>query len=368
MPLRIVSNWAATVCALLSAAALLFASGCGGGGSTDEAVSSNGDSATAATSGKSSSTSSKSGGATSDSGSGRSGPKTIDGIPYDVFFDRPLEVAADSRTGGTAPAIAATTTGGTPAAAATEPAADNAAKPEAEDVSWSKLIPAEMLNEEVRFLRNEIQSRLTNMGAYKKSVLELPVFGSALAYFAEIASRHDGDISWKANAKYIRALGSKIAVVTSGSDAQTKNSYEEVNNAYLTINEILNNNTPAELPEVEDEAPDFSEVADMFYLMKRMERGQQWMQTNTGSESGFNDKAATLAREVAVMVALTQAYYAPGYGYADDEEFLGYLNKLRDAGLGMRKAVEEKDFAKYDELRSAAGQQCTQCHSVFKNG
>ena len=365
MPFRTSLSRSTACGVVLSALSLLVASGCGGSSSESTETGKSGSSSV--------SKSSKSSGSTSKSGDNDSvaddsgGQRSIDGIPLDVFFDRPLEVASDQRTGGTAPAVAATTPDAT-TAAPTESAGDPPAAPKPDDVSWSELIAAELLNEEIRSLRNEMQSRLTNMGAYKKAVLELPVFGSAVAFFAEVASRHDGDISWKEHAKHIRVLGARIAAVTSASDAQTKKAYDEVNNAYLTINEILNNNTPAELPEIEDEAPDFAEFADMFYLMKRMERGQQWMQTDTGSESGFNDKAATLAREVAVMVALTQAYYAPGYGYSDDEEFLGYLNKLRDAGIGMRKASEEKDFAKYDELRSVAGQQCTQCHSVFKNG
>lgn len=350
---------------VLSALSLLVVSGCGGG-SSDSTDAGKKESGSVAKSENSSGSTLKSGGNES-GGEESGGQRSIDGIPLDVFFDRPLEVANDQRTGGTTPAIAATTPD-TTAAATTEPAGDPPADSKSDDVSWPDLITAEAINDEVRFLRNEMQSRLTNMGSYKKAVLELPVFGSAIAFVAEIAARHDGDISWKENAKYIRVLGAKIAEVTSSSTAQSRNSFDEVNNAYLTINEILNNNTPAELPEADDDSGDFSEFADMFYLMKRMERGQQWMQTNAGSESGFNDKAPTLARELAVMVILTQAYYSEGYGYADDEEFVGYLNKLRDAGTGMLKALEEKDFAKYDELRSAASQQCTQCHSVFKNG
>jgi len=350
---------------LLSAFTLATTAGCGGS-SAEPPETASGESPTAATSSKPQSPKSSS----SDSEpQADTGPKTVDGIPYDVFFDRPLEVAADSRTGGAAPAIAAAAPGDAPAAAAdTTPETATEEKPASAEVSWSKLISAELLNEEVRALRNEMQSRLTNMGAYRRSVLELPVFGSAIAFFAEIGSRHDGDIPWKDHANHIRVLGAKIAEVTSGSTAQNRNSYDEVNNAYLTINEILNNNTPAELPEIEEDTPSFAAFAEMFYLMKRMERGQQWMQTNAGSESGFNDKAAILAREIAAMIVLTQAYYEEDYGYSDDEEFRGYLNILRDSGLGMQKALEEKDFAKYDELRSTANQQCTQCHSVFKNG
>ena len=363
MPLSIASTRTAAFGTLLSAITLFTIAGCGGG-SSDTPETTKGDSTTASTSSKSASSEPTNSESEPQS---NAGPKTIDGIPYDVFFDRPLEVAADARTGGTAPALAATQPTETPETT-TDAASDTEPEPASADVSWSELITAELINEEVRALRNEMQSRLTNMGAYRRSVLELPVFGSAIAFFGELGSRHDGDIPWKENANHIRVLGAKIAEITSSSTAQNRNSYEEVNDAYLTINEILNNNTPAELPEIEEETPSFATFADMFYLMKRMERGQQWMQTNAGSESGFNDKAPTLSREIAAMIVLTQAYYEEDYGYADDEEFLGYLNTLRDSGLGMQKALEEKDFGKYDELRSTANQQCTQCHSVFKNG
>lgn len=351
---------------VVCAVTLLLATGCGGGSSEAPSTDKGSSSSTSSTE----KSSSKSAGSTSSGSTLSTGKESttreIDGIPLDVFYDRPLEVAADSRTGGTAPGLTTAQTTATAETPASEPTADSA--PKAVDVSWSELIPAEQLNDEVRFLRNEMQSRLTNMGGYKKSTLELPVFGSAIAFFAEVATRHDGDISWKENAKYIRVLGTRIAEVTSSAQAQTRNSYDEVNDAFLTISEILNNNTPAELPEVEEEAPDFADFADMTYLMKRLERGQEWLQTNTGSESGFTDKRATALRETAVMAALTQSFYSENYGYADDEEFTGYLDLLREAGTGMHKAVEEKDFAKYDELRSQAGQQCTQCHSVFKNG
>ncbi len=351
-----------TLIFLLSASTLLLASGCGGG-STPGETSESGKSSSTST-GKKSKPSTKS---TATADASDSGPREIDGIPFDVFFDRPLEVASDSTTGAS-PGVAMTQPVAT--TEATTETADNTTAsetPAAAAVSWSTLISAESINDEVRFLRNEMQSRLTNMGAYKRSTLEIPVFGSSIAFFAEIAARHDGEISWKENAKYIRVLGTRISEVSSSAQGQTRNSYDEVNNAFLTINEILNNNTPAELPEVEDEAPDFADFADMTYLMKRVERGQQWMQTNTGSESGFNDKAATAIRETAVLAAMSEAFKAEGYGYNEDEEFTGYLDILRDAGTGMKKAVEEKDFSKYDELRSQAGQQCTQCHSVYKN-
>ncbi|MHC4877824.1 MAG: hypothetical protein ACYTGL_15290 [Planctomycetota bacterium] len=347
---------------LLSASALLPASGCGGSNTPAETPESN--SSASESSGKPAKSSTKS---KATANASESGPREIDGIPFDVFFDRPLEVAADSTTGAS-PGIAMTQPGAaTDAAADTTDSAAASEAPAAAAVSWSTLISAEAINDEVRFLRNEMQSRLTNMGAYKRSTLEIPVFGSSIAFFAEIAARHDGDISWKENAKYIRVLGTRISDVSSSAQGQTRNSYDEVNDAFLTINEILNNNTPAELPEVEDESPDFADFAEMTYLMKRVERGQQWMQTNTGSESGFNDKAATAIRETAVLAAMSEAFKAEGYGYNEDEEFTGYLDILRDAGTGMKKAVEEKDFSKYDELRSQAGQQCTQCHSVYKN-
>lgn len=294
----------------------------------------------------------------------------VGGVPLDVYFDNPLAVASDNRAVGgttvakTEPAAGAGTMTAPPATT-TEP--EPPAASSGGTVDWTALITKDDLEGEVQSIRNELNSRLTNFGAYKRSTLEIPVFGTTLAFLADIARRHDGDIAWKAKAHFIRTLAGEMVEVTSSSTAGVKKSYDKVNEAFLKIVEILNNNDPAELPEAEVEA-DFVDFVEMGYLMKRLERGANWLQTNTGSEDGFTEKAALAKRELSVFALIGESFATEGFGYNEYEDFVGWTYEMRDAAKGMNKAVDAKSFTEFDTLRSTINQKCTQCHSVYRNG
>ena len=351
-----------TQCCLALGLSVMLATfaGCGGGSDDDKA-----DTGSASTkSTKSSSGSQKTATAKTETDE----RPNIGGIPLDVYFDNPLAVASESGTvAGSAVAMTTTTPDSTASTATTEPEPEPEPEPAGGNVNWSELITAENLEGEVKSIRNELNARMTNFGAYKRSTLEIPVFGTTLAFLADIGRRHDGDVSWKEKAHIIRELAVAMVDVTSSSTAGVKKSYDEVNDSFLKICDILDNNDPPGLPDAEPEA-DFGDFADMGYLMKRLERGSQWLQNNVGSENGFTDNGDLAKREVGVFALISEAFAAEGYGYADYEDFIEWTHGMRDAATGMNKAVDAKNFDEFDTLRSTLNQKCTQCHSVYRNG
>jgi hypothetical protein len=345
----------------LSLVAMLVAfSGCGGGDKKK--------SETAGTSTKSKTSKSKSGSRKpSTSNPAVDGPREVGGIPFDVYFADPLAEANDQRVVG-GPAIAI------PDGAMTDPP-PTTAKPEPEPAvaassdgpDWSKLISTEELLSEVKSIRNDLNSRMVNFGAYKRSTLEIPVFGSTLAFLADIARRQDGDVKWKDKAHFIRALAIEMVDVTSSSTAGVKKSYDAVNESFLKICDILDSNDPPELPEVDVEA-DFVDFVEMGYLMKRLERGEEWLKNNTGSEDSLNEKGALAQREVSVVATISESFMTEGFGYNEYEDFAAWAYGMRDAAKTMHKAVPAKAFNEFDEARSKISQSCTACHGVYRNG
>ena len=305
------------------------------------------------------------------------GRRTVGGVPFDVYFDNPLAEASDQRpvggggvTGPVGAEVAMTTEGSattpspetSPPPAAVEPAVASADGPK-----WSELISAQELLDEVQSIRNDLNARMANFGAYKRAMLEVPVFGSTLAFLADVARRHDGDIKWKDKAHYIRALAITMSDIAGSSTGGVKKSYDEVNEAFLKISEILNNNEPAELPEVDVEA-DFVDFVEMGYLMKRLERGENWLKNNTGSEDSLAEKMGLAQREVSVFAAISQSFTSEGFGYAEYEDFVKWADGMRDSAKAMHKAAPAKAFSEFDQARSKISQSCTACHSVYRNG
>jgi len=289
-----------------------------------------------------------------------------------VFFDSPLKIAADESevgTGGGGAQPVAPESDGNIGTAAAAPADDPpAAASGAGAVAWAELMSAELVESSVKNLRNELSTRLVNLGAYNSSFLEISVFGSALSFVAEVGRQHDGDIGWKKNAHMIRALGIAMVEVTGGSTARGKKGYDKVNDAFLTICEILDGNDPAAPPETEEEV-DISEAAEMAYLMKVIERQREWMQNNVGNEDAFKEKAELAQREAALMATIGEAFNVEGYGYGAgiDPEFTGFAYGFRDAAKAMSGAAKSGNFEEFDLQRSQAAQKCAQCHMVYRN-
>ena len=301
------------------------------------------------------------------------GRRTVGGIPFDVYFDNPLAEASDQRlvAGGGAAGQSSTDAGMNTGGSTTPPPTTvvepepNAAAASSDGPNWSELIASQELLDEVQSIRNDLNSRLVNFGAYKRAFLEVPVFTSTLAFLADIARRQDGDIKWKDKAHFIRALAIQMADITGGSTAGVKKSYDAVNESFLKICDILDGNEPPGLPEVEAEA-DFADFVEIGYLMKRLQRGEKWLLTNVGSEDGFKEKGTLAQREVSLFAAISQSFKSEGFGYGEYKDFSGWADEFRDASRGMHKAVDRKNFNEFDGLRSLLTQKCTQCHGVYK--
>lgn len=292
----------------------------------------------------------------------------IDGIPIDVFFPEPLVTA--SETGEVVTSVAPT-----PATSGTEPETGTGgesdppaeAKPAGDGaVAWHDVISPEMLKGEMKSIRLQLQQRLMTLASYNSSYLDIPILGSTLSLLAEVARRHPEDISWKKDAKYLRALGYEMVEVSSSAGARGRMSYGQVNGAFLKICDIIDNNPPAELPEVDEES-DMLDAADFGYVMKRLERGMEWLQNNVGSEDGFKENSELAQREVDVIAAISQAIADPSYGY-EEPDYVGHAVEMRDAAKEMSKAAEGQNFSTFDELRSKVDQKCTQCHMTYRTG
>ena len=131
------------------------------------------------------------------------------------------------------------------------------------------------------------------------------------------------------------------------------------------IDEMLSGSLPGglEKPTVEFE---FSELAEMPLVMKRMEIAFNRMKTEAGSEDSFKANGEMIQHESAILGAMMQAVLSEGYGYADDTDFLGFAKPIQDSTRQMDDSVVAGNFETYDAGLSAITKACTQCHTIYK--
>ncbi len=291
------------------------------------------------------------------------GRKWYGNVPYDVFFDDPLGVANDAEPViGSAPPAA---TGGE--STKTKPPT-TAEKPETPDTvassdDWAELISAEALDAEVKKIRNFLNPKLQSVGQYNSNLSMIPPQAASLSALAAVAAEHSGDISWKADALYIRDLAGKM----NENPLQRGPKFQRALLAlYEQISDTLNRSRPADLPEPDKESS-LADHAEMSLVMKRMNQAYDEMKTNAGSEDSFRKSIEMVKQEASVMAALAKAITMEGYGYEDDEEFIAFAKSVMDGGRKVIEATALESFAEYDKALSSAYQACNQCHMDYKN-
>jgi cytochrome c556 len=229
--------------------------------------------------------------------------------------------------------------------------------------SWSKLISADALQDEIKtlgpLLADDVKTQQGFLGgAYKKSRRTLSLLAAAFA----IINDYDGDVRWKSQAAVARDLFARSGLNCKASTEQT---YRDVKQRSDDLAALLRGET-VEGPKA-DSTNDWSKVANLLPLMSRLELAQHdriapW----TSSGGDFKKNAAALEHESEMVAALAEVISRPGMENADDEKFRDYAKSLQKSAIELRQAVNNDN---YDSARTAAGtlsKACANCHSDFR--
>lgn len=297
--------------------------------------------------------------------------KWIGEIPYDVFYDQPLTIAADtSRVGGTVPASLTSTTpagnAGSEAASMTKPPGAGetpSAAPAASSsaVAWQQIIPMPVLVEVVKEIRTRLTGNLQTVATYNKSAAAISTDGTILAAMAAIAAKHPEELNWKANAKYVRDLGYDIYsnAGPSGRDPWMK-SKEPFDQAVVVID---GGNPPAR--DSADDVP-LAEAVYASEMMKQIEVLFNSLKANINTDARLKEDPAKIDREMRLMAALGTIMTDHSYDNAVEKKYQDYFKTFIDGALEGAAATKAQDFAGFQAALNKIQTTCSECHQQFR--
>ena len=299
----------------------------------------------------------------SDSSSKDTEQKYVDGIPYDVFFDRPLQIAADGTMLADNKSASTATPDKTPEKMTEQTPESSTNKGAQTAASWDKYISEEMLQGEIKRIRNKLNSKLNSVGNFNRELLSIQIDAATLAALAAIVPDHSGKFTWKEKAKYVRDFATEIAAAA---ENRGRPAFEKAEKPFLNIIEILDGGTPAELPDAEDKA-DFSDAADRNLLMKNIKEKQDWIRTTISGESELKSNQEDLLPKVALLAALGKVTSQEDYVFADEENYQKYCKDLIEGSLMMTEATKEEDYTKFEKGFALFNKSCNDCHPEYLN-
>jgi hypothetical protein len=320
------------------------------------------------------------------------GRKWLGDVPYDVFYDNPLAVAAEGRTesGSKGAAVDSQPPGKTVAAAGSPsdssrapgatnrgetgtnqaskggatagPSSSGAAKPGGSGTDWSALIDADTLDGEVKRIRTDLTAGLQSVGKYNARYQEIAISGATLAALAEIVAEQSGTASWKEHAASVRDLAASIhdAAKALGSPAfqTTKNSSDQ-------LADVLDGNVPAGLPASEP-IRDFAQVANRSALMKRMDRSFQRLKKGGTAQQLLKKDAGQAIEDAAMLAVLSRVIAVGHYESADDPKYRGHSTALTHAATDLATAAKAGEAPAFSDALTRIQKRCDACHADFR--
>jgi hypothetical protein len=294
------------------------------------------------------------------------GVEYLGNVPLDIFFDQPYSVASDmtplngaASTNGQTPPVATAMSNELPpstTAAAPPTTAEGGAQ------SWGEMIPMTVIDEEIKSIRNFLTQSLQSVGSYNRSMLMVPPNAAAVAVLSGIVMQHPDDISWKEDAIYIRDLAKKMNESTL---MPGKKDQDRLLKLFESMADTLNRSRPADLdePSADD---DFATVAEMRYVMMRMGQAETKLKTEV-NEGGFASKKDMVKHESAILGTMAKVISLEDYGYGDDEEYVGYAQRIVQGAKDATNAAEGGDFNTYELSLTKVSTACQECHAAYKN-
>lgn len=292
-----------------------------------------------------------------------SGQTLIEGIPVEVFFNDPLTVV--SQAGNLTPTsidpATAQNTDPKPETTTQDPAPVETA--ETASVDWSKVIPMEILDAEIKSIRNFLTPALQSVGSYNQEFQRIPLQGMTMAALAQIARQHPGDALWKDKAAALRDLSYNLS---NAADGPGRKPFDAANLEFENILQIFNGSTP-DLAEEPDPEATFADRADRGPLMKRIDLAHRWLTSNTPTASALTDSKEKAMQEAVILGTLVKVSGDESYLYTDEPDYQNHVSEVMAAIEKMRDAIETDNFDGFKEGLSVVSRKCGECHTQYKD-
>lgn len=184
-----------------------------------------------------------------------------------------------------------------------------------------------------------------------------------MAALAGIVSEGGDGVNWKPNAGYIRDYGFEIFDSAKG---PAKPNFDKTSAAYENLQSVFTGSIPAGATEPAVQRP-YSEVANRFYLMRRMKLAFDALKLNINTEAKLKSDQETAQLEVMMLAALSKIVSSKDYTSADEPEYQGFMQEILKNCQSAAVAVKEQQFEVFSNALNAIDVTCKNCHSQYKD-
>ncbi len=238
--------------------------------------------------------------------------------------------------------------------------------PEVRDAagSWSELIAADTLENEVKRWQQELALQVTTPIKFKTTHSQIGETYSVLAMLFAIIGQYEGEVRWKEAAKSARVAFVDAASKSRGTDIAA---YNSVKQRTEDLSELVRGGKFPDEPNADKPIDDWSSIIDRNPIMNRLELAvSDELKTPTSSEKEFKANMELVQHEAGLIAAMGRVLQSPEMLDADDEDYKAYAQQMVSAAMDMRSAAAAGDLEQVNLHLNRINQSCSECHGDWR--
>ncbi|MBX3438328.1 MAG: hypothetical protein KF861_12615, partial [Planctomycetaceae bacterium] len=229
-------------------------------------------------------------------------------------------------------------------------------------VDWQRLASMEMLNEEVKRIRNRLTAHLRTVASFNREGDAIANDAVVLAAIAAVAARHPESTTWQQHADAVRDLATQLA---SHAGRTGRESFTAAQLPYEQLLAILDGGRPTTVGAAN--VP-FSDVADRSSLMKRIKRSFDFLKGDIASETRFRQSEDDILREATLLATLGGMISTDSYGSWNEPRYQQFVSEFIESSLLIRDAAVKHQFSDFLTARDRLQNSCAACHGEYALG
>lgn len=243
--------------------------------------------------------------------------------------------------------------------AATSPAAIVSGSEE----SWSSLISAETIEDEVKALKLSVDRTVTTPGSFAgRGHLTARLDFTLLAMLFGIIDQYDGDVRWQESARTAsRSLARAAANLKAGGSIQV---YNEAKLRKQDLDDLVRG---SRLSVSDDQELLWSDLVDRSVLMQLLEkRLEPDLKAWTSNDSAFEDHLTDVVHASELTTAIAAILAIEDMDDASDDEYREFAALLQQGGLELTRAGRSQSSAAASSAMSKISRSCVDCHDSYR--
>lgn len=228
--------------------------------------------------------------------------------------------------------------------------------------TWSRLISAATLEDEVKLLLQDLTLNLTTVSRFRSDHTKIQKSFEQLSLLFGVVREYDGKVRWKADAAVAQKSFETAAVNARNGDepgfASSKRSIEDLEQL------VRGDRFPGKAKP--PETLDWSTVTGHTPIMKRLQVLHDEIKAASSNEKDFKKQQPKIVHSAELIALMAAAVQQADMDYADDDDYVTYAKQMQSAASTAAKAGRNNNYEMLSNAVNGVSQGCADCHGDFR--